>query len=86
MSMDTALQHLGPLLAQALIYNISGNAARSELDKLSEPIKKLVVRQVRAKSWFEDALLSASFPSDNVLVKDRLVFLQKIVKYVKLPF
>lgn len=69
------------MLAQALIYNISGHAARSELDKLSEPVKKLVVRQVNTKSWFEAALLDANFPSDKVSDKDKQIFLQKIMKY-----
>jgi hypothetical protein len=71
------------MLAQALIYNIGGHAARSELDKLSEPVKKLVVRQVHSKNWFEAALLDINFPSDKVTVKDRVVFLQKIMKYVR---
>jgi len=71
------------MLAQALIYNISGHAARSELDKLSEPLKKLVVRQINAKSWFGAALLDANFPSDKVSDKDKQIFLQKIMKYEK---
>jgi hypothetical protein len=70
------------MLAQALVYNIGGHAARSELDKLSEPVKKLVVRQVHSKNWFEAALFDINFPSDKVTVKDRAVFLQKIMKYV----
>lgn len=80
---DSALQHLGPLLAQALIYSISGNTPRSDLDKLSEPLKKLVVRQVRSKSWLEAALFSDDFPSDKVTVADRRTFLQKIMRYAK---
>lgn len=79
-SIDNAVQQLGPLLAQALIYNISGHAARSELDKLSDPVKKLVVRQVNAKAWFEAALTGDNFPSDKVTAKDKSVFLAKIVK------
>jgi hypothetical protein len=82
-SIDAALQHLGPLLAQALIYNIGGNAARSDLDKLSEPLKKLVVRQVQAKSWLEAALLGDNFPSNKVTAKEKMTFLQKVVKYVE---
>ncbi|PQE11948.1 hypothetical protein CJF31_00000059 [Rutstroemia sp. NJR-2017a BVV2] len=74
-----ALQHLGPLLAQALIYNIGGAAARSELDKLSDPLKKLVVSQVRAKSWLEAALREGNFPSDQVDDKEKMVFLTKII-------
>jgi hypothetical protein len=68
------------LLAQALIYNIGGHAARSELDKLSEPVKKLVVRQVNARTWLEAALLDPSFPSDIVSDNDKQLFLQKIMK------
>lgn len=77
---ESVLQHLGPLLSQALIYNIGGNAARSELDKLSDPLKKLVVRQVHSKSWLEAALFGEGFPSDKILEGDKKVFLQKIIK------
>jgi len=78
------MEQLGPLLAQALIYNIGGNAARSELDKLSEPLKKLVVSQVRSKKWLEAALLGDGVSSQNITTKEKIVFLQKIIKYVKL--
>ena len=70
------------MLAQALVYNIGGHAARSELDKLSDPVKKLVVRQVNARIWLEAALLDSSFPSDKVSAKDKQFFLQKIIRYV----
>ncbi|KAG4442578.1 hypothetical protein IFR05_001908 [Cadophora sp. M221] len=78
-SIENAVLHLGPLLAQALIYNIGGHAARSELEKLSDPIKKLVVRQVHSRAWFEAALFDANFPSEKVTAKDKSVFLAKIV-------
>ena len=64
------------------MYNIGGNAARSELDKISDPLKKLIHSQVRSKSWLEAALLGESFPSDKVTTKDRTAFLQKLMKYV----
>lgn len=76
------MEHLGPLLAQALVYNIGGSAARSELDKLSEPLKKLVASHVRAKKWLEASLLDAEFPSQAVTEKDKIVFLQKVMKFV----
>ncbi|PBP17057.1 importin [Diplocarpon rosae] len=78
-SIERAMEQIGPLLAQALIYNIGGHAARSELDKLSDPVKKLVVRQVHARTWFEGALMDASFPSKIVTEKDKRVFLTKIM-------
>ncbi|CAG8971936.1 hypothetical protein HYALB_00003271 [Hymenoscyphus albidus] len=78
-SADNVMQHLGPMLAQALIYNISGHAARSELDKLADPLKKLIFRQSQAKKWFEAALMAENFSSDKVTVNDKKVFLQKIL-------
>ncbi|KAJ8064622.1 hypothetical protein OCU04_006949 [Sclerotinia nivalis] len=78
-AITNALQHLGPLLSQALIYNIGGAAARSELDKLSDPLRKLVVSQVRAKSWLEAALMDGNFPSDKVDQKEKMVFLTKVI-------
>ncbi|CAL3965652.1 unnamed protein product [Diplocarpon coronariae] len=78
-SIQSVVQQIGPLLAQALIYNIGGHAARSELDKISDPVKKLVVRQVNAKSWFESALMDVSFPSQIVTEKDKRAFLTKIM-------
>ncbi|RDL35074.1 ARM repeat-containing protein [Venustampulla echinocandica] len=75
---ENVIKLVGPLLARALIYNIGGHAARSELDKLSEPLKKLVVRQIDSKRWFEAALLGEDFPSDKVSTQDRTIFLEKI--------
>ena len=73
------MDHLGPLFAQTLVQNIGGNAARSELDKLSEPLKKLVTQQVRAQAWLEQALLHESFPSTLVTAEEKIVFLKKVV-------
>lgn len=78
-SVNRVMEHLGPALAEALVYNISGNAARSELDKVSDPLKKLVVKQVRSKSWLEAALVEKNLPGDKVEERDRRIFLQKIV-------
>lgn len=74
------MEHLGPLIAQSLVQNIGGNASRSELDRLSEPLKKLVVQQARAKTWLEQALYSESFPSPHVSPEDRTLFLKKIIR------
>jgi len=64
------------------VFNIGGDAARSDLDKLCDPLKKLVVRQLRSKSWLEAALLSENFPSNKVTSKDKTVFLQKLMRFV----
>ncbi|KAM5353749.1 hypothetical protein ACJ41O_000399 [Fusarium nematophilum] len=74
-----AMQMLGPLLSQSLARNIGGNASRSELDKLSEPLKKLVVRYPMAKNWLESGLAHESFPSTRVSAEDKALFLKKII-------
>ncbi|EAQ91436.1 hypothetical protein CHGG_03371 [Chaetomium globosum CBS 148.51] len=51
-----AMTHLGPLIAAALVRNIGGHAARSELDKLCEPLKKLVGMHPAAQGWLQGAL------------------------------
>ncbi|KAH6636082.1 armadillo-type protein, partial [Chaetomium tenue] len=51
-----AMTHLGPLIAAALVRNIGGHAARSELDKLCEPLKKLVGTHPGAQGWLQGAL------------------------------
>lgn len=78
-SVNQVMEHLGPALAEALIYSISGNAARSELDKVSDPLKKLVVKQVRSKLWLESALFQKNLPGDRIEEGDRRIFLQKII-------
>lgn len=77
-SINEVMGQLGPLLAEALIFNIGGNAARSELDKVTEPLKKLVVCQVRAKTWLASALRSLQI--DRISDSEKSVFLQKLIK------
>ncbi len=71
-----------PLVTQALIRNIGGNASRSELDKLSEPLKKLIVQRVQAQAWLERALGDPSFPSSMVSVEEKALFVKKLIRYV----
>lgn len=73
---------LGPLLCQSLARNIGGNASRSELDKLSEPLKKLFNRHPKAKQWLEAGLNDPSFPSTKVSQSEKAVFVKKVARYV----
>ncbi|KAK8004325.1 hypothetical protein PG989_004044 [Apiospora arundinis] len=77
-TINGAMNQFGPVLAQSLIQNVGGNAARSELDKLSDPLKKLVFQNANARQWLEAALNDSSFPSDKVSLEDRALFLKKI--------
>ncbi|KXX78656.1 Importin-13 [Madurella mycetomatis] len=78
-TLTNAMSHLGPLLARSLVYNVGGNAARSELDKLCEPLKKLVTQQVGAQAWLERALFEEGFPGQRVSGEERAVWLRKVV-------
>lgn len=80
-TLANAMSHLGPLLARSLVSNMGGNAARSELDKLCEPLKKLVTHHVGAHGWLERALLDeAAFPAAaRVPPTERAVWLRKVV-------
>jgi hypothetical protein len=71
---------LGPLLCQVLTRNIGGHASRSELDKLSEPIKKLVARHSLARQWLEAALAHPYFPGASLSSEDRSRFVKKIIR------
>ena len=73
------MQEYGPQLCHALVRNISGEAARSELDLFSMPLKKVVFSEPRAKTWLSDALQSDSFVSDKVDPTARRLWLQKIM-------
>src|ERR1700753_1666826 len=55
--LDDIVLHLGQSLATALISQVGGTAMRSDIEFLSEPIKKLYGRHPRAKTWFEHSLM-----------------------------
>ncbi|PNY23890.1 Importin beta-like protein [Tolypocladium capitatum] len=78
-AIKNAMETLGPLLAQSLARNIGGNASRSELDKLSEPVKKLVSRHPMAKEWLQSGLSHPSFPSDKISPEQKALFVKKVI-------
>ncbi|KAG6016548.1 hypothetical protein E4U54_001115, partial [Claviceps lovelessii] len=74
-----AMETLGPLIGQSIARNVGGRASRSELDRLSEPIKKLINRYPMAKQWLEAGLHHESFPSDKITPEEKSVFVKKLV-------
>ncbi|UKZ78094.1 hypothetical protein TrVFT333_005828 [Trichoderma virens FT-333] len=74
-----AMDTLGPLLSQSLARNIGGNALRSELDRLCEPLRKLVSRYPMAKDWLQSGLDHPSFPSEKVSAEQKSLFVKKII-------
>ena len=69
----------GPQLCHILIRNISGEAARSDLDILAEPLKKLVTGHMMANKWLYDALFSTSFTSQKVTDVEKNTWLRRII-------
>ncbi|KAI0542395.1 armadillo-type protein [Xylaria digitata] len=78
-TLNDAMSHFGPRLSQSLVQNIGGRASRSDLDKLSDPLKKLIFQHVHASKWLEAALNDPSFPSDKVSSEDKALFLKKLI-------
>ncbi|KAL2156546.1 hypothetical protein VTH82DRAFT_1291 [Thermothelomyces myriococcoides] len=61
----TAMTHLGPIVTRSLVRNIGGHAARSELDKLCEPLKKLIINCAAAQRWLQAALFEGHDGADG---------------------
>ncbi|KAG6125862.1 hypothetical protein E4U22_007621 [Claviceps purpurea] len=74
-----AMETLGPLVALSIARNVGGHASRSELERLSEPIKKLVHRYPMARQWLEAGLSHHSFPSDKITPEQKSLFVKKLV-------
>ena len=77
---NAAIRDWGGEVTHALMFDIAGNAARSELDTLAELLRKLIVTMPDVKFWIQSYLLSSGFPSQLVKENDKLVFLKKVVK------
>lgn len=74
---------LGPLFCRALVRNIGGHASRSELDKLADPLKRLVT-QPGAQGWLQAALMDDDGPDafpggERVSRGERGVFLKRVM-------
>ncbi|RYP32800.1 hypothetical protein DL768_011123 [Monosporascus sp. mg162] len=78
-AIDHAMVQLGPAISRSLVRNFGGKAARSQLDKLSEPLKRLVVQHPDARHWLEDALNDPSFPGEKATPSDKTMFLKKVL-------
>ena len=78
-AIDGAMVHLGPAISRSLMQNIGGQAARSQLDKLSDPFKRLVVQHVNARHWLEAALHDPAFPAGKATAADKATFLKKVI-------
>jgi hypothetical protein len=71
---------LGPMLCLALARNISGQASRSELDRLSDPVKKLASHYPQAKQWLETAITDPSLSESSLKLETKLMLVKKVIR------
>lgn len=69
-----------PKFTQALMAQIGGQALRSDLDFLCEPLKALLLHQPRAQRWMSQAVMDEGFPASEAVGKrEQEMFLRQIV-------
>ncbi|KAL8972694.1 MAG: hypothetical protein Q9183_000412, partial [Haloplaca sp. 2 TL-2023] len=81
---DNILHRYGAQVTQVIVFGIAGDVPRSEIEALIEPLRKLAFAQSRAKQWISDALFSSTFPSSKITEAEKRVWLQQIIKYVRI--
>lgn len=79
---DFSIRELHGVNKYIKFQGVGGGAARSEVDSLAEPLKRLVARQVKAKSWLSTALAIEGFPSPNLTDKSKTRFLNTVIRYI----
>ena len=71
----------GPLICHELIFQIAGQAQRSQLEVIVEPFKKLIVWEpMLVKQWIIGALESPDFPSNKVGNDEKRIWSQKVMR------
>lgn len=71
--------HFGPSLCDAIIWQITGDAMRSELDHISDTVKKLVTTQPKTREWLAAAMSRPEFPSNRVDAADKDEFMSRLL-------
>jgi hypothetical protein len=79
-AVDEITTTCGPRLVEKLCWALGGGCQRSEVDTITEPLRKLVTRHVRSKTWLTEALKPVGFPTANVAEKDKRLFVEKVMR------
>ena len=69
----------GPKFTASLVRQFGGQAQRSDLDYLCEPLKALLLNQGSTQAWLQQGLQDGTFPSSKVGVDERMRFLRQIM-------
>ena len=76
--LDQLMIRYGPELAKCLMFQIGGDAQRSELDFVCEPLKLLLLHQPSAKMWLQQGLANDAFPNPSITPDDRVRYLRQL--------
>lgn len=64
-----------------MLKGLGGGCQRSEIDTMTEPLRKLVVRQAKAKSWLLAAFAKDGISGPNVSDNDKRLFVDKVIRF-----
>ena len=77
------LELYGPSVCGQIVFQIAGSIPENHLETIIEPLRKFVFHHsTRTKTWLLEALEHNDFPSQNVTVHEKRVWLQKIMRLV----
>lgn len=77
--MNQIMEMYGPRFVACLMRQIGGQAQRSDLDFLCEPLKALLLHQRNVQKWLQEGIASDSLQNPNVSSDDRQKFLRQLV-------
>lgn len=77
-SMTQVLDAYGPRLAAALMRQFGGQAMRSDLEFLCEPLKALLLHQRQSQSWLQDGLASIIPANQAMGSEEKSKFLRQL--------
>lgn len=71
----------GPKFTCSIISQIGGNALRSDLEFICEPLKALLLHQPGVQGWLQQAILGETFPAvdANVGQQQRNLFFRQVI-------
>lgn len=77
--LDQIFEALGAVLVKVLVFNIAGEAQRTSLDEVTDPLRRIVTKNPRTSSWVEAALAAPDFPAPKVPDKERQWFRRMVI-------
>ena len=80
-AIEACLTEYGPSLVEILVAQIGGEASRSELDDLCEPLKALAFRGGPFQAQLRQAVASLPVPANRVSASAKNVLSEQVMRY-----